>query len=260
MSEVDPPFPHGRGEPPLWRLHSDAINSSFLLDAVRGRRVRSALKTDLFDEAVTAGVVPAMRKAAESITAIDLSPEVVERARQRHPDVATIRGDVRRLPFGDASFDLVVSLSTLDHLARVDEIRLALAELARVMAPGGLLLLTLDNRANPVIALRQLLPATPLRRAGLVAYPVGATVGPRRLDRLVRGAAFTPRRRQALMHCPRLPAVALARAIERASLPRRRFLRAAAGFEALGRLPTRYLTGYFAAVVAERGQAGSAQN
>jgi hypothetical protein len=51
------------------------------------------------------------------------------------------------------------------------------------------------------------------------------------------------------MHCPRLPAVALARRLEPGS--HARFLRAAGRFEALAALPTRYVTGYFAAVVAD---------
>ena len=144
-----------------------------------------------------------------------------------------------------------MSLSTLDRLASVEEIAGAIRELARVLAPGGTIALTLDNRANPVVALRGLLPGAGLRRAGLVAYEIGPTVGPRRLERFVRAAGMDPRAREALMHCPRLPAVALARRIERSPRGASRFLLAAGGFDALDRLPTRYLTGYFSAIVAE---------
>jgi SAM-dependent methyltransferase len=239
-------------EPRLWRLHSDATNRAFLLGALGGRRFEHALKTDLFDETVTDGVAPVLRALARSTTGIDLSPELVERAQRRHPDIAVRQADVRRLPFEDASFDLVVSLSTLDHLASLAELAAATEELARVLAPGGTLALTVDNLANPVVALRNLLPRGPLRRAGLVAYPVGPTVGPRRLERIVRAAGLSPRVRAALMHCPRLPAVALARRLEGSDLSDARFLRGARAFDVLCRLPSRYLTGYFAAVVAER--------
>ena len=241
----------GWREPHLWRLHSDATNAAFLRRALDGRRFARALKTDLFDEATTGGVVPMLRDAAESITGIDLSRDIVERAQRRYPDVAAIEADVRRLPFDDDSFDLVVSLSTLDHLSSVAEIEGGIRELGRVLAPGGTLALTVDNQANPVIALRGLLPGAAMRGVGLVAYRIGPTVGPRRLERFVRSAGMQPRAREALMHCPRLPAVALARRIERSPRGGRRFLRAAAGFDALDRLPTRYVTGYFAAIVAE---------
>ena len=44
-------------------------------------------------------------------------------------------GDVRRMPFGDEAFDVVIDFGTLFHIARP---QLALAEIARVLAPGGL--------------------------------------------------------------------------------------------------------------------------
>ena len=58
--------------------------------------------------------------------------------------------------FPPASFDVVLSTSTLDHFDRRDEIAVALAELRRVLADGGRLLVTLDNPANPILRLRQL--------------------------------------------------------------------------------------------------------
>jgi len=239
-------------EPRLWRLHSDAVNAAFVRRALAGRRFHSALKTDLFDEAMTVGIVPIMRESTDSVTGIDFSRETVERARRRDPELAVRIADVRRLPFDQGAFDLVVSLSTIDHLGSRSEVEEAILELARVLAPGGTLVLTVDNQLNPAVALRNLLPGAPLRQMGLVAYPVGPTVGPRRLERLVRDAGLRPSRREALMHCPRLPAVTLARRLERSSRAQGRFLRTAGRFEALERLPSRYLTGYFAAIVAQR--------
>ena len=46
-----------------------------------------------------------------------------------------ICGDVREMPFEDDSFDVVVDFGTLFHIARAEE---AAAEIARVLAPGGL--------------------------------------------------------------------------------------------------------------------------
>jgi SAM-dependent methyltransferase len=238
-------------EPRLWRTHSDATNAAFLSGALNGRHYRRALKTDLFDEATNGGLVPALREATDSIVGIDISPAVVAGARTRDPGLEASVADVRRLPFDDDAFDLVVSLSTLDHLASVREMASAIKELTRVLAPGGTLALTVDNRSNPVVALRNMLPGRALRRAGLVAYHVGPTVGPRRLERMVSSAGARPRSREALMHCPRLPAVAIARRLDGSERGRRRFLRAAGRFDALDRLPTRYLTAYFTAIVAE---------
>lgn len=238
-------------EPQLWRLHSDAVNSAFLCSAISGRRFRHALKTDLFDEWVTPGVVPLLAAAAEAVSGVDIAPEVVAGALRRQPGLEAVVADVRRLPFPDDSFDLVVSLSTLDHLETVGEISAAIGEIARVLAPGGMLALTIDNRANPVVALRNALPGGPLRSAGLVAYETGPTVGPRKLDRLVREAGMRPSASKALMHCPRLPGVAVARSVSSSPAAQARFLRIVARLDVLDRLPTRYVTGYFAGIVAD---------
>jgi ubiquinone/menaquinone biosynthesis C-methylase UbiE len=100
------------------------------------------------------------------------------------------RADVRRLPFADATFDAVVSLSTLDHFDLHTDIETSLAELVRVLRPGGTLILTLDNLANPIIALRAVLPFRLLQAAGVVPYEIGRTCGPRRLGRFVTRAGL----------------------------------------------------------------------
>lgn len=46
-----------------------------------------------------------------------------------------VPGDVRRMPFPDAAFDLVIDFGTCYHIGRPET---ALAEIARVLAPGGL--------------------------------------------------------------------------------------------------------------------------
>ena len=49
-----------------------------------------------------------------------------------------VQGDIMRLPFADGAFDLVMSVDVLAHLPRGEE-QVAARELARVLAPGGLL-------------------------------------------------------------------------------------------------------------------------
>jgi len=102
--------------------------------------------------------------------------------------------------------------------------------------------------------LRSVLPQTPLRRLGLVPYYVGATCGPRQMCTLVREAGFEVKEVEALMHCPRVLAVAAARLIDRHGSPalQRRFLGHLARYERLAAWPTRHLTSYFTAVRAVR--------
>lgn len=58
-----------------------------------------------------------------------------------------VNGAGERLPFGDASFDAVLSNEVIEH---VQDDRAALAEMARVLRPGGRLLLFCPNRWYPV--------------------------------------------------------------------------------------------------------------
>jgi ubiquinone/menaquinone biosynthesis C-methylase UbiE len=49
--------------------------------------------------------------------------------------VELVPGDVRRMPFPDGAFDLVMDFGTCYHIARASQ---ALSEVARVLTPGGL--------------------------------------------------------------------------------------------------------------------------
>jgi ubiquinone/menaquinone biosynthesis C-methylase UbiE len=76
-----------------------------------------------------------------NVVGIDLAAEATELGGQRLPGVLA-RGSVIQLPFADASFDLVTSFDVLYHRAVPDE-RGALRETARVLRPGGRLLIRL---------------------------------------------------------------------------------------------------------------------
>lgn len=77
---------------------------------------------------------------ASQAKGIDISPGMLAKARERGLDVC--EGLATKLPFDDASFDLVYSFKVLAH---VPEIREALAEMARVCAPGGVVLAEFYN-------------------------------------------------------------------------------------------------------------------
>jgi SAM-dependent methyltransferase len=79
------------------------------------------------------------------ITAFDLSPNMLRRARRRLASdrVTFAVADLTRLPYTDGAFDAVVCGWVLEHLP---DPRLGLRELARVLAPGGrMLLLTTED-------------------------------------------------------------------------------------------------------------------
>jgi SAM-dependent methyltransferase len=234
----------------LWRQHSDAVNLALLRSWWPGESVGRILKTDLFDEVFGEGLYPFLRMSAGSISGIDISESIISAARRKCPELQTAVADVRRLPFKDNRFDLVISNSTLDHFQAASDISVAVSELYRVLRPGGQIVLTLDNLRNPMIALRQALPYRLLNALGVVPYFVGSTLGPRGLCRVVEQAGFRVIDTASLMHCPRLIAVAIAGQLQRhAKRPaQKKFLRSLMAFEKLSRLPTHSLTGHFVAV------------
>ncbi|MBE2317421.1 class I SAM-dependent methyltransferase [Solirubrobacter sp. CPCC 204708] len=80
---------------------------------------------------------------AESVTAVDVAAEIVDVARDQAGDHVTFEvADLRSLPFGDAAFDLVVCFEVIEH---IEEQETALDELRRVLAPGGVLVVSSPN-------------------------------------------------------------------------------------------------------------------
>lgn len=209
------------------------------------------LKTDLFDELVAPGLYPVLRSRARQVVGVDLSPEVVAAAGDRYPELETEVASVRELPFSSASFDAALSNSTLDHLATREEVAGALSELARVIRPGGRLLITLDNPLNPLVALRDAMPRGLARALRRVPYDSGWTCGPRRLRRMLAESGFVAPESTAIMHAPRFLIAELDRQGQRRDGAERLVTRLLSA-ERLERWPTRYLSGHFVAALAIR--------
>lgn len=85
------------------------------------------------------------------VVAVDISSRMVELARSR--GVEAIVGDVQDLPFENASFDCAVAAWMLYHVPDLDR---GLAELARVLRPGGRLV-AVTNRLDHLKELRELI-------------------------------------------------------------------------------------------------------
>jgi malonyl-CoA O-methyltransferase len=90
----------------------------------------------------TGALVAALAAARPGLaaTAVDLAPGMCAATRAAAPGARVVAADAEALPFAAASFDLVVSTSTLQWLPRLEP---ALAEVRRVLAPGGVACLAL---------------------------------------------------------------------------------------------------------------------
>lgn len=79
-----------------------------------------------------------LKQAGVAATGIDPTPQLLDLARRRDPAGDYRFGRAEQLEFGDGSFDLVVSYITL---VDIPDFRAAVREMARVLKPGGSLLL-----------------------------------------------------------------------------------------------------------------------
>ncbi len=113
----------------------------------------------------TGDIAFALADRGARVAGLDITPRMLRLARAKRRDVPLVAGDMMALPFGDARFDIV---STGYGIRNVPVIEPAIAEIARVLKPGGVFLSLDFNR-----------PANPLTRAVYLGYltVVGSVLG-----------------------------------------------------------------------------------
>ena len=122
----------------LWRPVAFYIASGVTTGAEQ-RRAADALRLSgahrLLDVACGPGYLAAaaMGRGATA-QGLDFSAEMVAVARTAYPDLVVTEGDTEELPYGDGTFDAVVSSFGVHHIPRPD---VALAECRRVLKPGA---------------------------------------------------------------------------------------------------------------------------
>jgi 2-polyprenyl-3-methyl-5-hydroxy-6-metoxy-1,4-benzoquinol methylase len=84
---------------------------------------------------------------ATSIVGADIDAATVEHVRSQY-GLEAHEADIRSLPFEDEAFDLVVSFETIEH---VEDPERALDELARVLGPDGLMLISTPNASQSLV-------------------------------------------------------------------------------------------------------------
>ena len=118
--------------------------------------------------------------AAFELHGVDVSPAMVEQARETNPEVGYAVSEPGRLPYDDGRFDLAFAVCVLHHVERADRLPLA-RETARVVRPGGLVAVFEHNPLNPLTR----------RVVRDCAFDEGVELlGRRELERLYRGAGL----------------------------------------------------------------------
>jgi ubiquinone/menaquinone biosynthesis C-methylase UbiE len=122
--------------PDLWNEHFSRY--ALALQYCRGKRV--------LDAGCGAGYGAAhLAHSAERVTGIDISSETIDDAGRQYP-IPNLRFEVASassMPFADESFDVVTAFEMIEHL---EDWNSFLTEAARVLAPGGVALISTPNR------------------------------------------------------------------------------------------------------------------
>jgi ubiquinone/menaquinone biosynthesis C-methylase UbiE len=128
------------------------------LDELETATVRRYLRPDMAILEAGCGtglVLNRLRPHAARAYGVDLSRGMVEKAHQR--SLTVVQGSITDLPFADGSFDLVCSFKVLAHVQQIER---ALAEMSRVLKPGGVLLAEFYNRHSLRYLIKRLKPPT----------------------------------------------------------------------------------------------------
>ena len=99
-------------------------------------------------------VLKPLSRIAAKATGLDLSGEMLAHAAAR--GLTVVQASATAIPFADNSFDCVVSFKVLAH---IEEIRTAVSECARVLRPGGHLVLEFYNRHSIRHLIKRIKPA-----------------------------------------------------------------------------------------------------
>jgi SAM-dependent methyltransferase len=120
-------------DPQTWADLAEAHNTPLfetILDAAHVTR-----GTRLLDVGCGSGLTLAIAADRGAVpSGLDISPGLLDIARNRLPDADLREGDMESLPFGDAAFDAVTGVNAFQFAG---DPRRALAEAARVTKPGG---------------------------------------------------------------------------------------------------------------------------
>jgi SAM-dependent methyltransferase len=87
--------------------------------------------------------------AGYDMAGVDPSEGMLEILRDRTPQVRAVKASGTELPFEDDSFDLVLTVAVMHHIADPGDVRRTLAEMVRVARPSGRVLVWDHNPRNP---------------------------------------------------------------------------------------------------------------
>jgi ubiquinone/menaquinone biosynthesis C-methylase UbiE len=97
----------------------------------------------------TGALASRLAAAGYEMAGVDPSEGMLEVLRRRAPAIRAVKASGTDLPFADDSFDLVLSVAVMHHIADPGDVRRTVAEMVRVARPSGRILVWDHNPRNP---------------------------------------------------------------------------------------------------------------
>jgi ubiquinone/menaquinone biosynthesis C-methylase UbiE len=223
------PDRNGSTAPPIYDLsYRDEVWRSRayedLCDRLALRAFLGDASGDLVDLGAGFGRLADEYDAFDTVTLVDASPTMIAAARQRvgaDPRFSIVAADAARLPIPSQSVDVVVAVRLLVHLADPTEV---FQEIARILRPGGILVVEFPNRRHLLASVRYLIGRqrwSPNGRRTHEYLPGHYSHQPRTIEAQLRYSGLEPgaRRTVSLFRSERLKRLVSPRLLARIEAP-----------------------------------------
>ena len=104
-----------------------------------------ALKLDLWNEGGRKGVFDIGLFKTFNVIGMDIAEVACAQARAENPWMSLFNGTIVHLPFRDKSIDVILDISTSDHIP-LESFRRVVEDFARILTDGGDLIMIFNNR------------------------------------------------------------------------------------------------------------------
>jgi ubiquinone/menaquinone biosynthesis C-methylase UbiE len=146
-----------------WEAESENWKSSLFYSSDSGLMkwlLKIGKKTDkILDQGCGIGqyAFSAYKQGFQNVIGMDLSQKLIETARsiskELNYEIEFIQGDIRKMPFENTQFNIVLSGGIVEHVPETEK---AVFELARILKPGGYLLIHVPQRYSTFTLLKNI--------------------------------------------------------------------------------------------------------
>jgi SAM-dependent methyltransferase len=169
-----------------------------VIRTIKINRTAVILKTDSFEESFGSdGILQFFLKKPAKTISLDISPKMLNFSKQKlkNRGLLAVATNICEMPFKETTVSLIFSSSTYGYLKNIKR---GLKEAYRILKPGGMLLISLNNRSN---ILFRILTKT-YHFLGFIPFPVSSFYSRKEIKKLLEEAGFIIIYQEPIVHIP----------------------------------------------------------